>query len=350
MKKLLIGALAVAIVVAGCTAAAHLKSLQPRHPRISAAAPVKVPESVLVGQPKFQRGIDVDAYTWRGHDFSAAAAAVVKYAKSLHANSLSISFPFFMGGRFSSRVYATNRTPSALELSLLIVKAEDAGMYVSLRPLLSETNLGPKHSRVIWQPANPEAWFDSYEHFLLPYAEMAQVNHVGEFIVGAEFAQFGNSPLWDRLDQALRKKFHGLLAYSNNDTSHLTAVTGGRYAFKAIDAYHPIHPPFLSGWKRWDRRALPAGTVITEVGISAIDGAWRRPWVHRSGTVRIDPQFQARWFAAACQAAIASGLKGIYFWTLPLSTQFPGPTPATPGAWAHSPASAAIANCFGHAP
>lgn len=107
MKKILLGALAVIGVVADCTAAAHLRVLQPRP--MPASPPLTLPVSVIIRQPAFQRGIDVDAYTYPRHDFSAAA--VVAYARSLNANSLSISFPFFMSSRDSSRVFASSRTP-----------------------------------------------------------------------------------------------------------------------------------------------------------------------------------------------------------------------------------------------
>jgi len=342
MKRLLLSALATALVVAGCTAAAHIKAIQPR--QIPASPRLSIPASVTVKRPPFQRGIDVDAYTYPGHDFSSSATAAVAYVRSLNANAISISFPCFMSGRASSRVFATGRTPSPEELALFIEDAESAGLYVSLRPLLSESSLG--HSRVTWTPAHPAAWFASYLRFLMPYAQMAQANKVGEFIVGAEFSKFGNSPRWDGLDRAIAKVFHGTLAYSNNDLTGLSRSSGGRLAFKTIDAYHPIHPPFLSGWKSFDRH-LPHGTVLTEVSIAAIDGAWRRPWVHRSYGRKIDLIVQARWFTAACRAAVATGLHGIYFWALPLSTRFPRPTPATPGAWAHSPGAAAITRCFG---
>ena len=342
MNRLLLSTLGAALVVAGCTAAAHIKAIQPRS--VPASPALSIPASVTVKRPAFERGIAVDAYTYPHHDFSAAAAAVVAYVKTLNANSLSISFPFFMSGRASSRVFATGRTPSPAELALFVDDAERAGFYVSLRPLLSEASLG--HSRVTWQPAHPAAWFASYLRFLLPYAQMAQANKVGEFIVGAEFAKFGNSPRWDALDRAIAKVFHGRLAYANNDRTGLARSSGGRRAFKTIDAYHPIHPPFLSGWKSFDRR-LPHGTVLTEVSIAAIDGAWRRPWVHRSYGRKIDPSVQARWFTAACRAAMTTGLHGIYFWALPLSTHFASPTSATPGAWAHAAGAAAITRCYG---
>ncbi len=52
MKKILLGALAVIVVVAGCTAAAHLKALQPR--AIPASPPLTIPETVAIRQPTFQ--------------------------------------------------------------------------------------------------------------------------------------------------------------------------------------------------------------------------------------------------------------------------------------------------------
>ena len=343
MKRRLAGlGVTVLVILGGCAAISHLKALQPQ--QIPASPPLVIPGSAAVRQPAFQRGIDVDAYTSPTQDFSAAAAAVVAYARSLNANSISISFPFFMTSRYSAQVFATGRTPSPDELGLLVKDAERSGLYVSLRPLLSEANIGG--SRVYWQPTDPAAWFANYQAFLLPYARMAQANKVGEFIVGTEFAAFGDSPRWTGLDRAIARIYHGRLGYSNNDTRGLSPATGGLLAFKNVDAYHRIWPPFLPGWQRFDRQ-LPRGTVLTEVGIAAYAGAWRHPWVHRSLGAPLAPMVQAAWFAAACTAAMTSGLRGIYFWTLPLSTRFPATSAATPGAWAHSPGAAAIARCFG---
>ena len=90
-------------------------------------------------------------------------------------------------------------------------------------------------------------------------------------------------------------------------------------------------------------------SILTELGISAFNGAWRKPWVHRARNLRLDRRVQVRWFTAACEAAKATGLRGIYFWALPLGGQFPRTTKATPGAWAYSPGASAIARCFGQA-
>ena len=339
MRKILYGSLAV-IAFAGSAAGWHPQVLQAR-PALP-LGPVTVADSVAVRAPAFQRGIDVDAYTYPKLDFSAAAAAVVGYVKTLHANSLSISFPFFMKDRRSLDVFATAATPTPAELGVLIDDAAHAGLFVSVRPLLSEFQIGG--NRATWRPAPLHKWFVSYRRFLLPYARMAQAHKVGMFFVGAEFTQFNRTTLWNRLDRALARVYHGRLAYSNNGGANLSPSTGGLHAIKTVDAYPAMNRYFLHGWKAFDRR-MPRRAIITELGIAAFDGAWRAPWQHRPGHHRFDPRVQARWFTAACHAARATGMRGIYFWALGLLPNLP-PTPRHPASWANSPGAAAITRCF----
>jgi hypothetical protein len=55
---------------------------------------------------------------------------------------------------------------------------------------------------------------------------------------------------------------------------------------------------------------------------------------------------QAQWFTDVCHAATAVHLGGIYFWSLVLSAQQPGPTLADEANWAHSAGASAISQCF----
>ena len=340
-RRLLLSALAFVLLVGGCTATARLTGLQPMANLPS--PPLSLPVPLAVAGPEFQRGIDVDVYVAPGQDFTATAAAVVRYIKALHANAISISFPYFMISPGSSTVYATSRTPSTADLTLLIQDAEHAGLYVSLRPLLDQGGIGS--SRATWKPANPTAWFASYQRFLIPYAQMAQAEKVREIFVGAEFTEFQRSPLWTQLDRAIARVFHGRLAYANNGVRRLAMSDGGALAVKTVDAYHPQRPPLLAGWERFDRQ-LPRGVALSEVGIAAVAHAWRKPWVGHWPVTHVDRSVQARWFTAACVAAAAEHLRGIYFWALPFSTQLRGPAPDRQAAWANSAGAAAIARCF----
>jgi hypothetical protein len=288
-----------------------------------------------------QLGIDIDAYTYPGENVAAAARTDVAYIKSLHANAVSISFPFFMDGPKSDTVTAGTSTPTPGQLATIVATAANAGLYVSVRPLLDEAILGK--SRVFWAPPDPSAWFASYLAFVLPYAVAAQRAQAREFIVGAELTQTDRMPQWSGLDGVLARRFSGTLAYSNNWGSFRLSGNGGDVA-ETVDAYQPEHPPLVQAWMRFDHQ-LPPGTVETEVDIAAVDQAWRRPYQHHWSTSRLDPDMQAQWFAAACAAARATHLAGIYFWSIGLG-QIAGPTLAQQQNWAYGAGATAISQCF----
>jgi hypothetical protein len=337
LTKLLLAALAVAVLIAGCTGAAHIRALQP--PAVPKSPPVRVP----VVRPAVQLGIDIDAYTYRGQDIAAAAAQDVAYVTSLHANAVIISFPFFMSGPGSSTVYATSATPSPDQLAMIVEDAEKAGLYVGVRPLLDESSIKPYAARTLWQPADLPAWFTSYSRFLVPYASAAQDEHAQEFFAGAEFSRFGSAPGWARVDAAVSSVFHGTIAYANN-WDRPDSRSGGPGVTDTLDAYRGMQPPLLANWEIYDR-TLPRGTVLTEVGIAAAAGAWAAPWRHAWQTAVLDPGVQAQWFSAACRAALAAHLGGIYFWSIGLGTPS-GPSLTDQGAWARSAGASAISSCF----
>jgi hypothetical protein len=236
-----------------------------------------LPERLALPMRSFQKGrnaSDFDFYSYPGMNVTAFARQDVAYARSLHANAMSVSFPFFMSGPASTRVHATSSSPSPAALAVLARYAEAAELYFSLRPLLDEHSLGGPF-RTFWKPPRLAAWFGSYERFLEPYAKMAQRARVPEFITGAELSNFWRSPYWDRLDTVLRREFKGRLAYCNNWSDHLTRATNGMGVLAMVDAYRPMHVPGNAGVVRltaaWDgyARRLPRGVVLSEVGIAA---------------------------------------------------------------------------------
>jgi hypothetical protein len=276
----------------------------------------------------------------------------VTYLKALHANSVIVSFPFFMHGTRAAGVYTKRSTPTPAQLAVFVERAEDAGLYVSLRPLLDETSLG--EPRNVWRPSHPVAWFASYQKFLLPYARMAQRTHAPVLYVGTEFQDFGSSPRWNGLDRALRRVYKGTLAYANNGHK-LHHPSGGRGAQISADAYPdmPQMPATASvarlaaAWRAWDR-IMPRGTVLSEVGISGVRGAYRTPWVHKWPHPQLDQAVQTRWFQASCRAMSATHMGGIYYWAIgfgkaelqtPLSRK-------NPAAWEKGPAEQEVAACF----
>lgn len=352
VRRLTAGSVALGLLVAACAGASHVKQLQPPTPPHS--APPSPRPLRAAGPPAVQLGVDMVLSTRPGENLPAVAAADLAYVKSLHANAVSISFPFFVrGGNGAPEVvYATSVTPTPAQLAIVAHAAERAGLFVTIRPLLGESSIG--ESRTQWAPTTPNAWFVSYRRFLLPYAAMAQRAHIGGLFVGAELTQFGSSPRWQRLDAALARVYKGTLMYAANWGKIQSHPSGD--VLVTIDAYPP-RPGLLPSagqaqvtrsWIRYDR-TLPAGVVESEVGIDAVAGAYAIPYVHHWAATSLDPLIQVRWFTAACDAALADHLGGIYFWAIGFRAHLSGPTLASQGAWARSSGAQAISACYARA-
>jgi hypothetical protein len=335
--------------------AAATHSARAAHSAPSAGA--RSPKGSRSGQqpaPDPQLGIDLDYYLDSpARSVPAIAAADVAYVRSLHANALSVSFPFFMHGPDATTVYGSARTPTPAELAVLVSDAEKAGLYVSIRPLLDEKSLHYPGGRTKWTPVDMAAWFASYEAFLQPYAQMAEREHVPEMFTGVEFNEFLHSAYWGRLDAYLRRYYHGTLAYSDSRNWELpSAWTDSHGVIQEVDAYKPIRLPpnasIATLTRKWDGY-LGHGLhhiTISELGISAQDGAYYQPYSVQWFRGTLDPEIQVRWFTAACNAAARYG-DGLYFWSINFANQFAVPPgPAYPAAFIDSPGAQAIAACF----
>lgn len=328
-------------LIGGCAAASRIPQLQP--PSVPASVPIVLPQAVAKGV--FQRGIDIDWYAWRGQPVTADAQYTMAYiARDLHANAVSVSFPFFMDGTAPGSVHATSATPAPAELAAVVQIARADGLRVELRPLLDEPSL--TISRVDWVPSSLTAFFRAYLRFLAPYAKMAQREHVTEFITGTELQGFPHAAGWRHLDKVLAQLYHGQLACADNWGSVSAGSCGT--ALQAVDAYAPEHGNLLAAWGRWDR-AQPHGIVLTEVGIAAAPLATTRPYRTHWSIAEADPGLQARWFAAACHAAAREHLGGIYFWSVGLSATPPAAPTAADQTAIGGPAARAIAGCFAQA-
>ena len=314
---------------------------------LAACSSAKPPPSLTaqVPLPSVQMGIDVDFYASPGANIESTARQDIAYIKSLHANAISISFPF-NSSKTGAVLGPLAKTPSVAQLDTLITMAENADLAVTVRPLLSQAALGK--ARVHWKPTHLAAWFSAYQHFLLPYAAMAQRDHVAVFVLGTELNKFASAPEWTTLKRAVAAVYHGKLAFSNNWLGMRNATAG---LTEMIDAYEPVplsdsaSVSALAGAVSYWAHALPYGSVLSEVGIAAQSGAYAHPWELGSKAAPIKRQIQANWFSAQCQAVVKDQLGGIYFWPLYFGQSFPDKT-VGPTAWAGTPGANAIARCF----
>jgi hypothetical protein len=303
--------------------------------------------------PRVQLGVDIDYYLTPGADVAAEAAADVSYIRGLHANSVSVSFPFYVGGPKSNRVYGTSHTPTPADMALLATDAEQADLYVSFRPLMDQAGMKLPLWRGTWTPPDPAKWFASYERFLRPYAEVAQAEHVPEFIESAELTAIDGSPYWAQVDRYLRHVYHGVLAAADNWAPRpIPRLVNSHGVVQMLDDYHPVDVSYSASvatlTRGWDAflATQPRGVTLGEVGIAAEDRAYYQPYA-LSGEGKFNPAVQVHWFEAACNALVNEGLGGLYYWTITSDAAInERPTAEDPSYFADGPGAAAIARCF----
>ncbi len=311
-----------------------------------------------VGMP--QKGI---AIYWRTDRRSTvrrsrnAADKVFDYAISIGANSVSITFPFFVNGISGTKVYGNVATPSPAMVKAALAEANKRHLRMTLRPLMDEKNLVAMGGwRGSIRPYNRKRWFASYRRFLAPYLIAAQTEHIATFAIGTELNSLANDSLWRPFVRWAKQRYHGKLLYAANWDA-VTTLVGGLAGNIGIDTYFKTSLPdnasvaqIAHTWDVWLKANVPSrrNVVLSEVGIAAEPGAYRAPWRWGSSNRHLDLAVQQRWFKASCIAYRQRKLGGIYYWRVSFGQKL---KPANwrskdHGTFAGRPAAGAIKSCF----
>ncbi|MFD7405667.1 hypothetical protein ACFV7R_23990 [Streptomyces sp. NPDC059866] len=249
------------------------------------------------------------------------------YLVGLHANSVSISFPFITGGRDSTEIGASDKTPSPQRMADVLGIFHEAGLRTTVRPLLDEASLDVDNGdwRGNIQPTDRDAWFTSYEEFLTPYLEAADSEQATTFVIGTELNSMEGDPRWDALVDNAEKLFIGEVAYDANWDNYVRGPITMPVNHLGVDAYFPVKveddasvDTLVDGWNDWlDKKAtgpLPKIT-IAEAGIGAMNGAYRAPGDFYTKRA-VNPEVQANWYTAVCQVVQERQMSGVYWWSI----------------------------------
>ncbi|WP_293990355.1 hypothetical protein [Streptomyces sp.] len=249
-----------------------------------------------------------------------------EYLIGLGANSVSVSFPFFIQNSTSDTLSAGAKTPSPERLQKVLKVFKDAGFRTQVRPILDEGTLKPtKHWRGDIDPASRSAWFASYKKFLNPYLRAADDAKTNTFVIGTELNSLEGDVGWEPLVSYAEKNFSGEVSYNANWDNYVTGRINMPVNHLGVDAYFPVKVPdtapvsdLVKGWNTWlDRKAtgpLPK-ILVSETGIGAMNGAYHAPgdfYARRA----VNPQVQANWYKAVCQVVQDRKMQGIYWWSL----------------------------------
>lgn len=287
----------------------------------------------------------------------AKAKEVFAWVVSLHANAVSLNFPFYQSGRTSVTPEASSITPSPGRLAAITAVAHDYNLNVVWRPYLSERNFRG-FARASIQPWNTRLWFTNYWVFLKPYLEAAKMAGANSFSIAIEMTSLlSYVDYWTPLVRQAKQVFGSQIFYSS---SHVPYETVPLTHF-GYDAYAPIKEKsdaeatvgnFTVGFEKNFKAArfptTPQDTTIEELGIPGVTGAYNVPnqYSFPPGT-RIVRSVQANWFAGACNAFVHYHMAGIYFWSVNLEGFTPTENDsANPDGWVGTSTQSVISKCF----
>jgi hypothetical protein len=320
MRRLLAAWCAAALLVGAVVAAPALaRATTPRatHPSALATPPRTPAKGIAITFADANLLTDAKA-------MAIANPLFAMVAHRLHANAVSLNFPFWEDGSASNDPERAPMTPSPQRLMEVTAVAQRYHLMVQWRPYLYEANLTfGTHNSI--SPTNPSLWIENYWRFLRPYLQAANLAGVQSFSVALELrSMLPYLSDWTTLVRESKTLYAGELLYSQQHTPQISLPLTAR----GYDAYQPIRLPgavsakaFTTGFERnlqgSGMQSTPQDLTLEEVSIPAVRNANLSPasFNYPSGTP-IDRTVQTDWFQGACNAFYALHLSGIYYYAI----------------------------------
>jgi len=134
---------------------------------------------------------------------------------------------------------------------------------------------------------------DSYEKFILDYAEIAEKMNAEILCIGTELEKFvaQRPKYWSSLISKIKKVYKGKLTYAANWDEFKRVPFWKQLDFIGVDAYFPLSDEktptiaeFEKGWKRHKKEILKIQKennkqiLFTEFGYRSVDFTGKKPW------------------------------------------------------------------------
>jgi hypothetical protein len=285
----------------------------------------------MSARAEWQRGVNFTTYSADTYGTPASDSSLARLAADGNS-SVAILVKRFMAGNTASSIAPAAATPTDASLLHAMHTAHSLGLEVVLKP---QIGLLPGGWAGTIAPADPAAWFDSYQATIYHYADLAQQGGAAMLIVGTELQTMSGSAYtarWQQIIAGVRQRFSGRLTYAANYDEFPQVGFWPSLDYVGVDAYWRLSnapdPPLEDLVAAWTWRgylgllrqtSLAAGrpVLLTEVGYRSVAGATIHPnWWENSGA--LDVREQANAYEAAYRAfAGQPWFAGLYWWSWP---------------------------------
>jgi len=282
-------------------------------------------------KPPAQRGVALGLYS---EDPEWSYVDMLDEMVAVGTSHVAIVVPYYMKDYKSFAIYRHPRLSAPMStVERTIADARARGLTVFLFPILRLENESGGNWRGNLAPTDVNAFYASYEAYILAFAELAERLSVPLLSVGSELASMDvDTARWRKIIAAARRVYHGALTYSANwdhyeevaffDALDYAGVTGYfelSEKTRALEEDPPIER-LVHSWRevhrrlmRWQHR-IGKPILITEVGYLSQRGAAARPW-NEGANEALDLDLQRRCYEAFRRVwDDEDRLAGAYFW------------------------------------
>ncbi len=284
---------------------------------------------IEAAHPEFQKGMTIAC--WEEHCLSTGEA---RMSLNLLAQSgtdwIAIVLTGYQTDRTDSVIrYENVNSPDRWAVRDAVRRARRLGFKIMLKP---HVDLDDGSWRGDIDPADVDAWFDSYAEFLLYSARLAAEQNIEQLVVGTELVRLiRHESRWRELIDAVRSVYPGRLLYAASWNEFESIAFWDALDYIGINAYFPLtglkdpsKVDLMQGWEFWLgkleiwQKRLGKEIIFTEIGYTTRDGTNMRPYDYWS-RARTDLQEQADCYEIALRVLPKqSWLKGIYWWYWPM--------------------------------
>ncbi len=152
---------------------------------------------------------------------------------------------------------------------------------------------------------------ESYESFILMYAQLAEETKSEIFCIGTELEQFvkHRPEYWTKLIEKIKKIYKGKLTYAANWDEYTRTPFWKQLDYIGVDAYFPLSEEktptveqLRKGWQKWKvnmqtlSEKIDRPILFTEFGYRSMDFTAKKPWLvdRNEENVNLEGQVNAK--------------------------------------------------------